>query len=405
MPRAPIIAIADDLTGAAEIAALGFRHGLESAVVIAGTQLPAGVDLAVFDTDSRLDEPHLAAEKLTALGRALAGNPWGLLYKKTDSVLRGEVRAEIEALSGALGLPRVMLLPANPTLGRRVHDGHYTIDGVALHQTAFANDPHHPAKSDCVRDLLGPGLRGLVIKNYTDLLPAGGIVVCNAATSEDVQGWAGRVTANDLSAGGGEFFSALLDPHGLSSSRRLANFSPPSPTLIVSGTMSSAGVMLRDNARRAGVAILPMPATIMSGDEPSLTAVEAWIESVRLHLAEAGVAVVVFDGPRASGPIVSAAIRRAFATCVSELLKREAVQHVIVEGGATAASIARELGWQELHLTHEWSHGVASLRTAKHTSIVLTMKPGSYDWPDLLWQHVLKASWRTPVALGEKFSL
>jgi uncharacterized protein YgbK (DUF1537 family) len=403
MPRNPLIAIADDLTGAAEIAAFGFRHGLDSVVVTDTNTTAGGAELIVYDTDSRLDEPRVAAEKLSALGRALASRPRELLYKKTDSVLRGGVRAEVEALASALGLPRVLLLPANPTLGRRIRDGRYTVDGTPLHQTTFAHDPHHPAKSDSVRDLLGAaGSLAVAVQNSADSLPKAGLVVCNAATAGDVHAWAQHVAAGDLPAGGGEFFSALLGHRGLKPSGPSADFSPGTPTLIVSGTTSSAGALLRANARRDGLTILPMPGSIAKLHSDATAALSEWINAVHARLIESRAAVVVFDGPVVSGADVAAAIRGAFALCVRELVQRGALQHVIVEGGATSAAIARELGWRELRMVHEWAHGVASLRPGNQPAITLTMKPGSYGWPDALWQRILRSGSRVSLAVREK---
>lgn len=392
MPRPPFLAIADDLTGAAEIAAFGLRHGLDSTVVTGAATAASAAGLLVFDTDSRLDEPPCAREKLSALGRGLAHQPREIIYKKTDSVLRGAVRIEVEALAAALGFPRVLLLPANPTLGRTIRGGRYAIDGVALHQTAFARDPHHPAATDSVRDLLGDA-RSLPVAVHDpgDALPPTGIVVCNAATAADVQAWARRVGTDDLPAGGGEFFSALLSRRGLQPLAPTGAFSPAAPALIVSGTTSTAGATLRENARRDGIPVIPMPAAIAKADAAAASAIQAWIEAVRLRLNEAGAAVAVFDGPVASDVRVAAAIRDAFARCVGELVACGALQHLLVEGGATAASIARRLGWHELRMAHEWAHGVASLRPDAVTALVFTMKPGSYAWPEALWRHILRA--------------
>lgn len=403
MLRAPFIAIADDLTGAAEIAAFGFRHGLASIVATDANAIVGHAALVVHDTDSRLDEPRVAAEKLSALGRSLAPQAREFLYKKTDSVLRGGVRVEVEALAAALGLPRVLLLPANPSLGRRIADGRYTVNGTPLHQTAFAHDPHHPAKSDAVRDLLGDvGTLEVAVKDSTDPLPKSGLVVCNATTAADVQAWAQHVATDDLPAGGGEFFSALLARHGLKPSATPFEFSLGTQTLIVSGTTSSAGALLRAHARRDGLAILPMPAAIATPGANTTAAISDWIETVHTGLANARAAVVVYDGPIVSGPHVAGAIRRAFARCVRELVTRGALEHVIVEGGATAAAIARELGWRELRMVHEWSHGVASLRPVNQPAVTLTMKPGSYSWPGTLWRRILDARTHVSPAVREK---
>jgi len=101
-----ILAIADDFTGAAEIAAAGLRCGLNSRVL----RVSAADDfdgLTVIDTDSRLLPPEEAA---AAVEYALGGvkpTSYELVYKKTDSVLRGPVAAEVMAVLKALGRPRV----------------------------------------------------------------------------------------------------------------------------------------------------------------------------------------------------------------------------------------------------------------------------------------------------------
>lgn len=382
--------VADDLTGAAEIAALGFRHGLRSVVATGPASQPIQADLVVHDTDSRLDLPGIAARKLATLGERLRPLPSGLIYKKTDSVLRGSVRLEVESLARALGRTRVLLLPANPTLGRTIRDGRYEIDGVPLDRTAFARDPHHPARSADVLHLLGEaGEFPVAVRSVTDPLPDRGLILANAASASEVHAWAQLATAVDLPAGGAEFFSALLSRSHPISPAPPANFPPDSPTLIVSGTTSSAGVALRAAARRDGLAIVPMPAQIAAGVQDQAAATDEWIEAVRSRLMKAGLAIVLHDGPVVDDPRVASAIRGALAECTGRLTSRGVVRHLVVEGGATAAAIARRSGWSELCMVHEWAQGVASLRPAIQGSLLMTMKPGSYAWPSLLWRHLL----------------
>src|ERR1035437_1401499 len=87
--------IADDLTGAAELGAIGLRHGLRAEIVRSGK--PSGAaDLVCVDTDSRACAPAEAAKRAAAAAKLLraAGAKW--IYKKVDSVLRGQVTAEVE---------------------------------------------------------------------------------------------------------------------------------------------------------------------------------------------------------------------------------------------------------------------------------------------------------------------
>ena len=114
--------IADDLTGAAELAAIGWRHGLRAEVVRSGR--PSGTaDLVCVDTDSRACDATEAAKRAAAAAKLLRTADAKWIYKKVDSVLRGNVTAEVEAVMKQLKLERALLLPANPSLGRTIRHG------------------------------------------------------------------------------------------------------------------------------------------------------------------------------------------------------------------------------------------------------------------------------------------
>ena len=90
-----IAVIADDLTGAAEMGGLGLQHGL-SAEVQTHRYVEPRSDLVVFDTNSR----SMRGEQAQDATRVVAGRvrEADLLYKKVDSVMRGNILAELETL-------------------------------------------------------------------------------------------------------------------------------------------------------------------------------------------------------------------------------------------------------------------------------------------------------------------
>src|SRR5687768_7538591 len=97
-----VLVIADDLTGAAEIAGVGHRYGLPTRLLrrrrpVEGCE----PGLTVLDTDSRLLPPADAARVVGDVVSAVRGHDIDLVYKKVDSVLRGPVRAEVDALRAA----------------------------------------------------------------------------------------------------------------------------------------------------------------------------------------------------------------------------------------------------------------------------------------------------------------
>ena len=202
--------IADDLTGAAELGALGWRHGLRAEIVRSGK--PSGAaGLVCVDTDSRACDPDEAAKRAAAAAKMLraAGAKW--IYKKVDSVLRGQVTAELEAVLKQLKLQRALLLPANPTLGRTIKDGHYFLNGKPLHKTEFGHDPHFPRRSSQVLRLVKvPEMFSMRVANGDRAVADGMIVIGDAQSALDLQRWAENCDAQMLPAGGADFFGALL---------------------------------------------------------------------------------------------------------------------------------------------------------------------------------------------------
>ena len=82
-------------------------------------------------------------------------------------------------------------------------------------------------------------------------------------------------------------------------------------------------------------------------------------------------------------------IRAAFAELVRCAVDANTVRHLMIEGGATASSILNVLGWHRLAVAREWVPGVVTLRPATNDQVAVTMKPGSYVWPEELWSHIM----------------
>ena len=386
--------IADDLTGAAEIGAVGLRHGLRAEIVRHGK--PSGMaEVVCVDTDSRSCAPDEAGKRAAEAAKLLraAGAQW--IYKKVDSVLRGQVTAEVEAVMKQLQLNRALLLPANPSLGRIIRDGQYFVRGQLIHKTEFARDPEYPRRASHVLRLLKPPAQFLIrLANGDHSLADGTIVVGEAASPEDVRGWARRCAAEMLPAGGSEFFSALLDasfPGAPASCRQDTSLTDsqhagrmpalPGRELFVCGTFTEASRKFVSAARRRKTPVFSLPQELAWGGELSVSVAEAIAQRV----------TTAYDGHRrvilnvGLPPVRNMAVARRlsyFVVQVAELvLRRVAIANVFAEGGATAAELVRRMGWARLAVQREHAPGVATLAVEGSQSILLTIKPGTYAWP------------------------
>src|SRR5688572_2122776 len=148
-----IIVIADDFTGAAELAGINLRYGLSVSLCM-HEFIISDHDVIIVCTDSRsLGLPE--ANKITAkvLEQIKDIKP-GLIYKKIDSVLRGYVIDELKVQMEHTGIKKVFILPANPSLGRTIANGEYYVDGKKIDETGFALDPEFPIKSARVIEMI-----------------------------------------------------------------------------------------------------------------------------------------------------------------------------------------------------------------------------------------------------------
>jgi uncharacterized protein YgbK (DUF1537 family) len=158
-----ILVIADDLTGALEVGAKFSGRGLNALVTTSLVLDRApGVPVLVIDTETR----HLGESEAASVvrGVALAArrySPW-LIYKKTDSTLRGNIAAELRVLQEIFVERDLIYAPAYPEMGRTVVKGKLFIWGTPVHESAFAVDPLNPIRDSDLAAILN-GLPAVVL--------------------------------------------------------------------------------------------------------------------------------------------------------------------------------------------------------------------------------------------------
>lgn len=401
-PCGMIGVLADDLTGAAELAGIAVRRGIE-AVLVRDTSRRCATGVVCVDTDTRSRAPVDAAACAAAAVQVLRSAGARQWYKKVDSVLRGPVLAEVEAVRRALGATRVLLLPANPSRQRVIREGHYFIAGTPLHESEFARDPEHPRWSSEVRELLGMfGGVTVALAKHSDPLPAAQVVVGEAATLADLKGWAARWEPDMLAAGGADFFEALLERWGpeVREGGRAPNQTGtgqgsglpcPEPSaglaprrlLWVSGTASPAATTWIHRLAEDAIAVVRLLEFPSGGAGAGGADTDSVIEQCLAGLERRGGAVLCLgsSGGAVSLPEGSLWVRR-LAEVAGEVVQRARPDLVLVDGGATAARLLERLGWSCLRVTREWAPGVVELVGGPEGNPPVVVKPGSYPWPE-----------------------
>lgn len=388
--------IADDLTGAAEICAIAVRFGfgawirLWHAIDQPGASYGTTPGVLAIDTDSRPLPAPEAASRVTRATNMIARAAPSFVYKKVDSVLRGNVVHEILAMLHALRLKKCILVPCNPTLGRIIRDGKYFIGGKPIHQTQFRHDPTWPRISPLVRHMLAK-YEGVVTAKPTDSLPPGQIVVGEASTYSDVTQWAMRLTESCLPAGGSDFFRACMESRFCSTTPAAATSPAPVPSrplqtssptrdLFICGSASDATVSFVEQMRSTGLPVITLPRKACDAE---LGNVE--IEQLGGILAEAMLkhnrVVLAVGLPLVRDSHRACRLAEWLVQVASRAMARIRPDRIFAEGGATAVALAKEMNWYELRVLGELARGVAVTQPVASYTPEFIIKPGSYPWP------------------------
>jgi uncharacterized protein YgbK (DUF1537 family) len=340
--------LADDATGALETGAKFAAQGIEAAVVF--RSWPDSVEppqAVVVDTETRHVEANAAASIVRCLAERAVGQRVPYIYKKTDSTIRGNIAAELDALAQVFGKP-VLYAPAYPELGRTVRDGRLFVDGVPVTQTAFARDAQNPVHCDSVLELVRS-------------IPS--VTVRDASTVSDMEELACEAAARRcLAAGPGGFAGAWarhlpVERHFESTIPRCAR------CLVINGSMHPAAA---DQIRQAAIPVLAVN-----------TATHKAIVRALDH--EPWVTITTPAGAEAVPPLQTLA---ASARRVMPL-----IDGLVVFGGDTTISVLDALRIESVRSCGEVLPGVAaSIFQHANRERLLVTKAGGFGGRDTLEQ-------------------
>lgn len=357
-------------------------------------------DILVVDTDSRHRPPTEAAAAVrSALALASAGRP-RLVFKKIDSLLRGNVAAEVAALM-APGAG-IVVAPALPGLDRVVRGGVLHLAGVALHQAnAWAVDGVSAPTS--VEAALAPlparvlDLATVRSDRLSDAIAScaedSRIALCDAETDADLDAVlrAALAVPSVRLVGSGGLADALgrhlrslgvdVEEHEPvpAHAARHGEVARPAPLVVV----GSAEPVAAEQVRRlveAGAVPVALPLTALLGTPAGRDPLP--------HLPIGDQAVVTFlDSAGAVLPAASRDIARRLAEFVADAVRASATTvDLVLTGGETARRVLDALQVRELTPVGQVHPGAVHSRTPDGRSVVT--RPGSFGGADSLVQIV-----------------
>lgn len=377
-----IVVIADDVTGAAELAGVALRCQLSVEVV---TELPSQSqpDVLIVATDTRSKKEKEAIAEITNLTAKVMQLKPRLLFKKIDSVLRGHVLPEVKAQLAITGLKSALIVPCNPDLNRIIVNGHYYYEGHPIHLSSFSHDPEFPIRSSFIPHMLKSGDEQVTMKQPVESLGEG-ITVGEVIVKDDLEAWAAKDLSNHLIVGGAGFFAALLKQNGHKhkNTRKKKDLNFHGPSLFISGTSFGKSRSIIKQLKNANGPISYMPPTLFTSNNE--LAMRRWCEKIRLLLQQR-VALIAIDADSTIFNQPDAVLlRQQTARAVKCVLDQSHVSNLFIEGGSTASAVLQQAGINRLVAVNEIAPGVIHLYSPEQYLNII-IKPGSYDWPGDVW--------------------
>ena len=380
-----VIVIADDFTGAAEIGGIGLRYGYDVHLYTALDDDFKG-DMVIFATNMRASDESSAIKILQDLLLKVKDLPDSTIFLKLDSVFRGHVKISLQTALKLLKKNRVIFIPANPSLDRRIENGIYYYQRKPLRDAGFFSDSISKNRTSHVYDLIEKGEDDKIEVASSDQALSEGVIIGNAATVKEVEEWARSSGNNNLMAGGANFFEALLKQNRVQpKDDRKASGKIGKKRLYICGSAHVNSKNALEKAAGKGAVIHKIPEGIFQHQEMEKQ-MQIWSDKIIHDIKTHNSVIAVVGKPEFDKKEeLPALIEKTFASLVDAVLENLKLEELIIEGGATAYAIMRKINCTKFSPVQEFAPGVIRMRLDEEKDFYITVKPGSYKWQREIW--------------------
>lgn len=386
-----IYVIADDLTGAAEVAGICIRYGVE--VVFGIDTIPEKkATVTIIATDSRsMTAKEAYTAHLHIAKQIVADQKNAILFKKCDSALRGHIINELSALVTATQKNQILLQPSNPISKRFIKKGQYWIEDQLLENTGFSNDPDFPATTSMVTKLITKEVPNNINKLKIfcgNSIPSEweGIVIPDCLSIEDLKKSAQMFHSNLIVSGSSAFFEQFLITQGIVNSEVTLNkLSPVSQYLLISGSTHPESIDFAAKSEQKGSQMMVFPDALL-GAELDEIKLKEWALELSKRYNETQKLTLRTSNSLIQFPNSSKILKHRMSLVVHELLTKSNINELYIEGGATAYAILEQMNWKKFTPIAELAPGVVRMQLTNNKTKHITIKPGSYKWPEGLLQ-------------------
>ena len=397
-----LLILADDLTGALDSGVQFAKNSIDVQVLPS----PETADLRglrdsavlVVNTGTRHSSPEEAYSVVTATAKVFASHSF--FYKKTDSCLRGNIGAELEALMKATGCSRLPFAPAFPALKRFTRQGYQYLDAQLIHKSSMAKDSLNPITESFIPAIIARQssipVRLLTQKSaIPEPQNQREILVFDGETNSDIKNTANLLYENDLlrvSAGCAGFAEALMHVLALDKKADENSFKPIDnyPILIISGSLHQVSIEQVKAAQNNDTAAFGLPGErILGPGWLDSKEAETLAENCSRCLLEKGISILGTEaslGMSRTKPEGSTEdISYALGEMVLKIIEKTGNLHLIVFGGDTLLGIVKTLRCKSLRPLDEIKPGIVLAKAeGQKSSGFLITKAGAFGEKTLI---------------------
>lgn len=153
-----MLIIADDITGALDTGIQFAKRGIRTQVFTEGklneSDIRTDTEVIVVDSESRPMSANDSYKVVFNIADWAHKKGVGIIFKKTDSALRGNIGSELQAVADAVIDTPIFFLPGHPDIGRITKGGVHYISGELLENSVFGKDPFEPVTKSYIPDII-----------------------------------------------------------------------------------------------------------------------------------------------------------------------------------------------------------------------------------------------------------
>ncbi len=405
-------AIADDFTGATDLANTLVREGMRTVQLIgvASGDAPADADAVVVALKSRtIPAPAAVDQSLAALAFLRQAGARQILFKYCstfDSTDRGNIGPVADALLAALDAEFTIFCPAFPENGRTIYHGYLFVGDVLLSESSMQDHPLTPMRDANLVRVLGrqtPHKVGLVplaavlrgpdaVRADFMRLSRGGYrhAVVDAVRDVDLRTIGAAAADLRLVTGGSGIALGLPENFrraGLIERAQRADLLPSvrGDAAVISGSCSAA-TLAQAAAMRAVHPTFDVNPLALAAGEPIVAHALEWAES---RLGGTPVLITASAPPdqvravqerlgrERAGSLIEAAL-----AAIARGLVGLGVRRLVVAGGETAGAVVQALGITGLRIGSQIDPGVPWTVSLGEPTIALALKSGNFGRED-----------------------